>query len=42
MFKKSLKVTAFVSSLAIMFGMAKPINVDAATTYVMDQLNINQ
>lgn len=41
MFKKSLKVTAFVSSLAIMFGMAKPINVDAATTYVMVTGRVN-
>ena len=41
MFKKSLKATAFVSSLAIMFGMAKPINVDAATTYVMATGSVN-
>lgn len=41
MFKKTLKATAFVSSLAIMIGIAKPINVDAATTYVMATGSVN-
>lgn len=41
MFKKTLKVTALVSSLAIMMGMAKPINVDASTTYVMATASVN-
>lgn len=41
MFKKTLKVTALVSSFAIMIGIAKPINVDAATTYVMATGNVN-
>ena len=41
MFKKTLKATALLSSLAIMVGMAKPINVDAATTYVMATGSVN-
>lgn len=41
MFKKSLKATALVSSLAIMFGMAKPINVDASTNYAMVTGRVN-
>lgn len=41
MFKKTLKATALLSSLAIMVGIAKPINVDAATTYVMATGNVN-
>lgn len=41
MFKKTLKATALLSSLAIMLGMAKPINVDAATTYVMATGSVN-
>lgn len=41
MFKKTLKVTVLLSSLAIMVGMAKPISVDAATTYVMATANVN-
>lgn len=41
MFKKTLKATAFLSSLAIMVGMAKPISVDAATTYVMATGSVN-
>lgn len=41
MFKKTLKVTAILSSLAIMLGMAKPINVDAATTYVTATGSVN-
>ncbi len=41
MLKKTLKATALVSSLAIMIGIAKPINVDAATTYVMATGSVN-
>lgn len=41
MFKKTLKATALLSSLAIMVGIAKPINVDAATTYVMSTGSVN-
>ena len=41
MFKKTLKATALLSSLAIMVGIAKPINVDAATTYVMATGTVN-
>lgn len=41
MFKKTLKATALLSSLAIMVGMAKPISVDAATTYVMATGSVN-
>lgn len=41
MFKKTLKATALLSSLAIMVGMAKPISVDAATTYVMVTGSVN-
>ena len=41
MLKKTLKMTAFLSSLAIMVGMAKPISVDAATTYVKATANVN-
>ena len=41
MFKKSLKVTVFVSSLTIMFGMVRPINVDATTNYAMVTGRVN-
>ena len=41
MLKKTLKMTAFLSSLTIMIGMAKPINVDASTTYVKATANLN-
>ena len=41
MLKKIIKTTVLVSSLAIMIGVVKPINADAATTYVMATENIN-
>lgn len=41
MLRKTLKATAILSSLAIMAGIAKPINVDAATTYVMATGSVN-
>ena len=41
MFKKTLKVTAIVGVLMLTIGVFKPIEVDAATTYVTATASVN-